>query len=113
MATIRATCPTCGDIELTSRQMQVLVCSADRAAAYSFRCPVCRLIVTKPTDNRVVDVLVSSGVPMRTWDVPAEINEVHTGPAISWDDILEFHFLLTEEGRLDRMISELASGGRA
>ena len=113
VATIRATCPTCGDVELTSQQMQVLVCSADLAAAYAFRCPLCHLMVTKPTDHRVVDVLVSSGVPLRTWDVPAEIEEVHEGPAITWDDILDFHFRLSEDGWLSRMINEGASGGYA
>lgn len=113
VATIRATCPTCGDVELTSQQMQILVCSADLAAAYAFRCPECRLMVTKPTDHRVVDVLVSSGVPLRTWDVPAEIEEVHEGPAITWDDILDFHFRLGEDGWLTRMINQGASGGHS
>lgn len=90
--------------------MQVLVCSADLAAAYAFRCPVCHLMVTKPTDHRVVDVLVSSGVPLRTWDVPAEIEERHEGPAITWDDILDFHFRLNEDGWLTRMINGEGSG---
>lgn len=113
VATIRATCPDCGDVELSAQQMQILVCSADLAAAYAFRCPVCRLMVTKPTDHRVVDVLVSSGVPLRTWDVPAEIEEIHDGPAITWDDLLEFHFRLSEDGWLTRMINEGAPGGHA
>jgi hypothetical protein len=113
LATIRATCPTCGDVELTSDQMQVLVCSADQAPSYSFRCPMCLLIVTKPTETQVVDVLVSSGVPLRTWEIPAEIHETHQGPAITWDDLLEFHILLSEEGRLERTLGELAPGDRA
>ena len=113
VATIRATCPTCGDVELSAEELQVLVCSADKAAAYAFRCPMCRLMVTKSTDNRVVDVLVSSGVALRTWDIPAEIGEVHEGPAIDWDDILEFHFLISEEGWLRKVMYQLAPGERA
>jgi len=107
VATIRATCPTCGDVELSSDDMQVLVCNTDKSAAYAFRCPICRLMITKPTDHRVVEVLVSSGVALRTWELPAEILEVHTGPAITWDDILEFHFLLNEEGGVERAIGAL------
>jgi hypothetical protein len=113
VATIRATCPTCGDVELSSEQMQVLICSADQGASYAFRCPMCRLMVNKPTDERVVDVLVSSGVMLRTWDMPAEIQERHDGPAISWDDILEFHFLLNDEGWLSRVSDHMAPGERA
>ena len=107
VATIRATCSTCGDVELSSDDMQVLVCNTDKSAAYAFRCPVCRLMITKPTDHRVVDVLVSSGVVMRSWDMPAEMLEVHAGPAIDWDDILEFHFLLSEEGGVERALGAL------
>jgi hypothetical protein len=107
VATIRATCPTCGDVELSSEDMQVLVCSSDQTAAYAFQCPVCRLIITKPTDHRVVDVLVSSGVALRTWQMPAEMAEVHSGPPISWDDVLEFHFLVNEPGSLERALTTL------
>jgi len=107
VATIRATCPTCGDVELSSEDMQVLVCNTDQTAAYAFRCPTCQVMITKPTDQRVVEVLVSSGVSLRTWELPSEMLEVHIGPAITWDDILEFHFLLNEEGGLERAVGAL------
>lgn len=108
VATIRATCPTCGDVELSSDDMQVLVCSSDQSAAYSFQCPECLVMITKPTDHRVVDVLVSSGVALRSWDIPAEVTEIHSGPPVSWDEILEFHLLLNEPGNLERALSALA-----
>lgn len=91
----------------------MLVCSADLAASYAFRCPVCRLMVTKPTDHRVVDVLISSGVALHTWDVPAEIEEVHEGPPVTWDDILDFHFRLNEDGWLSRIINETTPEGHS
>src|SRR5438105_6451867 len=48
VATIRASCPTCGDVELTSADVQVLVCTTTNEGSYAFRCPACRLAVAQP-----------------------------------------------------------------
>ena len=50
VATIRASCPTCGDVELTSRDVTVRVCAADSQGSYAFRCPTCALAVSKRAD---------------------------------------------------------------
>lgn len=97
MATIRATCPSCGDVDLTTAEVRVMVCSTTSESTYAFTCPGCRLAVTKPADTRVVDVLVASGVALSVWRMPAELDEVHAGPPISYDDLLEFHFLLRDD----------------
>ena len=47
MATIRASCPDCGDVELTTADMTVRVCSEDQRGTYAFRCPACTMAVTK------------------------------------------------------------------
>lgn len=107
VATIRATCPSCGDVELTPGQVQVLVCSDDNRASYAFRCPECHLMVSKPTDTRVVDILLSSGVRLVRWDAPAELSEPHHGDPISWDDILELHLALGSEEGSARALAEL------
>ena len=109
-ATIRASCIDCGDVELTPAEVQVLVCATNSEASYAFRCPVCRLMVSKPTESRVVDVLVSSGVPLRVWQLPAELAEMHTGPSLTWDDLLEFHFLLGQDGWLERATADVQPG---
>src|ERR1044071_8763337 len=59
MATIRASCPTCGDVELTTRDVTVQVCSTNNQGSYAFRCPDCRMAVSKPAEARIVDLLVS------------------------------------------------------
>lgn len=105
MATIRATCPDCGDVELTTRQVTVLVCSDNNQGSYAFRCPDCQLAVSKLAEDRVVDVLVSSGVRLSVWQLPAELTELHDGPPITHDDLLEFHFMLRQEGWLERLRS--------
>lgn len=109
MATIRASCPTCGDVELTTRDVRVLVCSTTNEGSYAFRCPACRLQVAKPAESRIVDVLVSSGVRLSVWHLPAELEEPKSGPAITYDDLLEFHFELQQEDWLAR-VTAMVSG---
>ncbi|HEX9683673.1 MAG TPA: hypothetical protein VGA13_11360 [Acidimicrobiales bacterium] len=105
MATIRASCPDCGDIELTTRDVTVRVCSDDNQGSYTFRCPTCLLAVAKDAAPRIVDLLVSSGVNMVSWDLPAELSERHAGPALTHDDLLDFHSLLDADDFVDRLAS--------
>ena len=72
MTTIRASCPSCGDVDLTVEDVSVHVCADDRRGSYSFRCPECHMAVSKPAEPNVVDILVSSGVRMAVWQLPAE-----------------------------------------
>jgi len=110
MATIRASCPTCGDVELTTRDVTVQVCSTNNQGSYSFRCPDCRMAVSKPAESRIVDLLVSSGVRLSVWHMPAELDEVRGGPPIDYDDLLEFHFELQREGWMDRLSAAVDEG---
>lgn len=103
VATIKASCPTCGDVELTTRDVQVLLCATTNQGSYAFRCPTCRVAVSKQAEARVVDVLVASGVQLSVWQLPAELHEVHTGPPVSYDDLLEFHFELQREDWFERL----------
>lgn len=105
MATIRATCSDCGDVELTSADVQVRVCTDDESGTYTFRCPACHMMVVKPAEPRVVELLVASGVRLSTWELPAELSETHLGPAISHDDLLDFHDLLQRD---DAWLEELS-----
>lgn len=105
MATIRASCPTCGDVELTTRDVRVMVCSTTNEGSYAFRCPSCRVGVSKPAEARVVDVLVASGVSLSVWQMPAELDEPHAGPPITHDDLLEFHFRLRQPGWLEAAVA--------
>ena len=105
VATIRASCPTCGDVELTSGDVTVLVCSTTSVSSYAFQCPTCDGAVTKPAEPRVVDLLVSTGVKLSVWQLPAEMEEVHSGPPIAYDDLLEFHFELRRDDWFDRVLA--------
>ncbi|MDA8392099.1 MAG: hypothetical protein M0Z87_04705 [Actinomycetota bacterium] len=103
--TIRATCPTCGDVELGVADLTALLCSTTQAASYSFRCPRCRMLVAKPTGRQVVDVLVSSGVELRYWRLPAELGEVHHGPPLAPADVISLRAELTRDDWYQRLVS--------
>jgi len=108
VATIKASCPTCGDVELTTRDVQVRLCSTTNEGSYAFRCPACRMAVSKPAEPRVVDVLVASGVRLSVWQLPAELDEVHSGAPITYDDLLQFHFELKGDDWFERLTGTLA-----
>ncbi len=103
MATIRASCPDCGDVELTTHQVSVRVCAADQRGSYVFRCPSCTMAVTKGAEPRIIDLLVSSGVDLEVWRLPAELFEQRVGEPFTHDDLLEFHELLQGDGWLDAL----------
>lgn len=103
MTTIRANCPTCGDVQLRASDLVVRVCSDDEQGSYTFRCPSCSLAVAKEASRRIVDLLVSSGVRMQVWRIPAELRERREGPPITGDDLLDFHLQLEQPGWFDRV----------
>jgi hypothetical protein len=90
MTTIKATCPACGDVELTPYQLTVTVIPALHRSHYAFLCPQCLDLVEKPADDEVVTLLAAAGVCVRRLTVPAEVLEDHAGPAVTYDDVLDF-----------------------
>jgi predicted RNA-binding Zn-ribbon protein involved in translation (DUF1610 family) len=105
-AIVRATCPTCGDVELTVNDVQVQYCMTTARSTYSFLCPACGLIVNKAAPDSVVESLTSAGSRLVAWTMPAELDEPKTGPRISHDDLLEFHLAL--EGDWQRELAYLS-----
>jgi hypothetical protein len=104
MATIKASCPCCGDVELTATQVRLVVCSVADWSFYAFTCDQCRDEVRKPAGAEVVSLLRSGGVPVERWVVPAEALEPHEGPVIAYDDVLDFALWL---GRADDPVAAL------
>ena len=90
MTTIKASCPTCGEVELTPADVALVVCTSAPLSYYAFHCAGCASEVRKPADDHVVALLVSGGVPAQVWELPAEALEEHTGPQLSYDDLLDF-----------------------
>ena len=106
MTTIKASCPGCGEIELTTFDVSLMVCSHAPLSYYAFVCPSCHDEVRKPADEHVVSLLVSGGVAAEVWDLPAEVLEAKTGPRLTYDDLLDFALQL---GTSDLLAAEAAA----
>lgn len=104
MARVRASCQRCGDVELPSRHVQVDVCRTTSASSYSFQCPRCRVRVSRATTDEVVAVLTGAGVAVRTWTLP--VPESPTGPPVSHDDLLAFHYQLADDEGIARVLEQ-------
>jgi len=100
MTTIKASCPICGDVELTPAQLRLVVANVAERSFYAFWCPSCRDEVRKPADEEIVALLISGGVRAERLHIPAEALEDRLGPAIGYDDVLDF---VLELGRVDQI----------
>lgn len=105
MTTIKATCPDCGEVSLAPTDIDLRVDpSGTHEASYSFRCPECTDTVRKPADDRVVRLLVSGGVStQRPAGAEPRLAERFTGPALTYNDLLDFHELLARSDWFDRL----------
>lgn len=104
MTTIKATCPVCGDVDLTPNDVRLTVADSAGWATYTFTCTECQDQIEKPADDEVVALLSSAGVEIDR--VPAEALEGHVGPALSYDDVLDFALWLEKN---DLVAADFAS----
>ena len=105
MTTIRATCPCCGEISLTPAQIDLVVDPEDEdTSSYAFTCPECATLVRKPANRQVVRLLVSGGVPARDLvRVRPSVGRPDL-PALTPDDLIDFHALLARDGWFDLLL---------
>jgi hypothetical protein len=104
MTTIKATCPGCGEVDLTADDILLRIGASKTVNTYGFSCPDCGDFVQKAADDRIVRLLLSGGVVPVPVHVPAEALEVHDGPPISHDDILNFHEFLERENWFEEVL---------
>ena len=104
MTTIKATCPTCGEVSLAAEDILLRIGSANASSTYGFSCPDCAGFVEKPADERVVRLLLSGGVMPTLVHMPAEALETKLGPPLNYDDILAFHELLERDDWFEHVV---------
>lgn len=83
-----ARCPRCGEVRLRAEHMWLVLTNVPGRAHYGYHCPGCDGTFRHAADTAAV-ILLSGLVPVETLDVPAEALEVHAGPAITMDDLLD------------------------
>lgn len=92
---VKATCPRCGDIELTPPDLELRICSSPIASTYVFTCTECEQVIVKPaSDGRIITLLTSVGVPTVRWELPAELFETHDGLPLTLDDLIDLRLAL-------------------
>jgi hypothetical protein len=104
MTTIKATCPGCGEVDLTADDILLRIGATQTVNTYGFTCPQCGDFVEKTADDRIVRLLLSGGVMPVPVHVPAEALEIRQGPPISHDDLLDFHEILERDDWLDDLL---------
>ncbi len=111
MTRIRATCPGCGEVDLRPDDIHLEIVRAEDGrvsdgSTYRFACPACTDLVTKPADERIVRLLSSGGVAVSVRQPTATVQVSRPRPALAappltYDDLLDFHFLLQTEDWFD------------
>lgn len=101
MTRIRASCPACGEVDLSPEEVVLHVVRADdgevdEASTYRFTCPACEEPVAKPADERIVELLATGGVKVVEAEVelPPHPEQPPAGPALTHDDLLDLHLAL-------------------
>jgi hypothetical protein len=103
MTTIKATCPTCGEVDLTAEDILLRIGGNKASNTYGFSCPACTDFIEKPADERIVRLLLSGGVMPVLVHVPAEALEHREGPPINHDDLLAFHEMMKSDDWMDEL----------
>lgn len=107
---VRATCPTCGDVELTVDDLAAIVCATTNEGSYAFQCPTCQLAVVKEAEGHVIDLLASAGVRLSVFELPAELEEPRSGDPFTHDDLLAFHDRLQQDDWFAEVEALVADG---
>jgi hypothetical protein len=113
---IRATCPSCGEIELRPadvilRRVVDALGDVTDGSCYRFSCPDCAELVEKPADERIASLLTTGGVPIE--DVAPDVDDrpphpeaPPAGPRLTRDDLLDLHLLLQDDPAwFDRLLT--------
>jgi hypothetical protein len=88
-------CPSCGEVDLTSDQVWLVIANAADRSHYRFRCASCDRSVSRHADETVV-ALLAELVAVEELEIPAEALESHDGPPLTSDDLLDLVLALEQ-----------------
>ncbi len=96
MASIEATCPSCGPVICRPGDFDLRVWKGT-AIYYVFTCPACSALVQKQADLRALNILLSEGLKPHIMRAPKEMTERRDGPPLTFDDLLDLHMKLQND----------------
>jgi hypothetical protein len=103
---VQADCPTCGEVIAPASELVCGVSEAEETALCEFACPGCDRVLLIPLAPTEVPTLVLLGA-RRGRSLPFELLEVHSGPTVSWDEVLELHFELEHQSSPKNSLSRV------
>jgi hypothetical protein len=89
-AWVQAGCLWCGTVEFALHDLRVHV-AADDEGLLEFSCPLCGRLNVRALGRAELDSLTGLGAMPSQGPAPFELLEEHTGPPITWDDLIDFH----------------------
>ena len=90
---VKAECPACGPVVAHPSALACGVSEADEGALCDFPCPTCDRVLLIPVSPVEISTLLLLGA-RKTRSLPFEFLEPHSGPTVSWDEVLDLHFEL-------------------
>lgn len=110
MSTIKVTCPKCGYMEVSQKEVVVMVCRNNAEGSYYLTCPACMELVTRRAEPRIVELLVAAGCRLKTWTLPIELADKERSgdkPPIGIDEEIDFHEQVQDESAFDKAFHRL------
>lgn len=96
MATIKTSCPLCGDVDLSHFDVALYIYeNVLERSYYSFRCGGCDELVAKYASEEIIKQLECAVFTSRI-QIPNEALELHEGDPISMNDVLDMILDLQE-----------------
>lgn len=102
MTTIKTTCDHCGEVHLGTSDISLELRGTGTEGSYRFVCPECFAIQRRPATQRVVSILLATGVTYRVSIAP-------TGP-ISATEVERFVAMLDSDDWFSRLVATVDPG---
>jgi len=98
-----ASCPRCGDLDVSAEQMWLVLTDRSERDHYVFHCPGCKQHVRRKA-HAITVRLLERLVPVERIEIPAEALEPHEGPPLTEDDLIE---LMLDLDAVSRRVGEI------
>ena len=104
---VRVVCPGCGPLVVPAADLCCEIEAEGGKGLCELRCPVCSTTLVVRAAAAAVETMRDGGAGHMTGSVPFELLEPHTGPPLSWDDLLDFKLALDAGGPFTSEVDDL------
>lgn len=98
MVRVKSRCWRCGEVTLSLEDILLVEHGDGDGVFYTFICSSCGDPQAYPADGRFIDFMSMNGSDPVVLEPPIECKEAGDNPPLSWDDLLDLHLQLQEDG---------------